>query len=315
MLVLVSRFCEENAMSVLSDFSQELSTAAEKVGPSVVAVHARHRLPSSGILWRKGVIVTADHTVRREEDLSILLPDGKRVAAKLAGRDPGTDLAVLKLEEEVPASVPQFGEPSALKLANVVLALGRTRNATLVASAGIIGGLSGEYRTWRGGRIDQNIRLDLALYPGFSGGPLVSVDGKVLGVNTNGLGRGRAVAIPASTVNRTVEELLQKGHIARPYLGIAMQPVSLPEALRGKLKSAPSGGLMVLHVEPSGPAEKAGIVLGDVIVELQGKPALDTDNLRDLLATAKIGDTVKITVARGGSPVDVSLTLGERPAR
>jgi S1-C subfamily serine protease len=301
--------------SVLSDFSQELSAAADKAGSSVVTVRARHRLPSSGIHWRKGVIVTADHTVRREEDLSVLLPDGKRVTAKLAGRDPGTDLAVLQLDDEGSASIPQFGETSTLKLANFVLALGRTRNATLVASAGIIGGLSGEYRTWRGGRVDQNIRLDLALYPGFSGGPLVSVDGKVLGVNTNGLGRGRAVAIPVSTVNRTVDELLQKGHIARPYLGIAMQAVSLPEALRSKLKTSTNGGLMVLHVEPSGPAEKAGIVLGDVIVELQGKAALDTDNLRDLLASAKIGDTVKATVVRGGSPVDVSLTLGERPAR
>jgi S1-C subfamily serine protease len=301
--------------SVLSDFSQELSAAADKAGSSVVTVRARHRLPSSGIHWRKGVIVTADHTVRREEDLSVLLPDGKRVTAKLAGRDPGTDLAVLQLDDEGSASIPQFGETSTLKLANFVLALGRTRNATLVASAGIIGGLSGEYRTWRGGRVDQNIRLDLALYHGFSGGPLVSVDGKVLGVNTNGLGRGRAVAIPVSTVNRTIDELLQKGHIARPYLGIAMQPVSLPEALRSKLKTLTNGGLMVLHVEPSGPAEKAGIVLGDVIVELQGKAALDTDNLRDLLALAKIGDTVKATVVRGGSPVDVSLTLGERPAR
>jgi serine protease DegQ len=301
--------------SVLSGFSQELAAAVEKVGPSVVTVRARHRLPSSGIHWRKGVIVTADHTVRREEEISVLLPDGKRVSAKLAGRDPGTDLAVLRLEEETSASVPQFGETSTLQLANFVLALGRTRNASLVASAGIIGGLGGEYRTWRGGRVDQNIRLDLALYPGFSGGPLVSVEGKVLGVNTNGLGRGRAVSIPASTVNRTIDELLEKGHIARPYLGIAMQPVSLPEALRGKLKSSVAGGLMVLHVEPSGPAEKAGIVLGDVIVELQGKPALDTDNIQELLASAKIGDRVKTTVVRGGSPVEVSLTLGERPAR
>jgi S1-C subfamily serine protease len=301
-------------MSVLSDFSQELTSATEKAGASVVTVRARHRLPSSGVYWRKGVIVTADHSVRREEDLSVLLPDGKRVPAKLAGRDPGTDLAVLKLEEES-GTVPQFGDPSSLKLASFVIALGRTRSATLVASAGIIGGLSGEYRTWRGGKIDQNIRLDLALYPGFSGGPLVSVEGKILGVNTNGLGRGRAVAIPVSTVNRTVDELLQKGHIARPYLGIAMQPVSLPEALRSKLKAAPSGGLMVLHVEPSGPAEKAGIVLGDVIVELQGKPALDTDNIRDLLASAKIGDAIKATVVRGGSPVDVSVKLEERPTR
>lgn len=301
--------------SVLSDLSRELAAAAEKVGSSVVTVHARHRLPSSGIHWRKGVIVTANHTIRREEGVSVLLHDGKREPAKLAGRDSGTDLAILKLEEETSAGVPPFAESASLKLGHFVLALGRTRNASLVASAGIIGGLGGEYRTWRGGKVDQNIRLDLALYPGFSGGPLVNVEGKVLGVNTNGLGRGRAVTLPVSTVNRTVDQLLEKGYIARPYLGLAMQPVSLPEATRTKLKSGAQGGLMVLHVEPSGPAEKAGIVLGDVIVELQGKPALDMDHIRDLLASAKIGDTVKAAVVRAGVPVEVSLTLGERPAR
>ncbi|HKS73794.1 MAG TPA: S1C family serine protease [Terriglobales bacterium] len=300
-------------MSVLSDLSQELAAAVEKAGPSVVTVHARHRVPSSGIFWRQGLIVTADHTVRREEDLSIAAQDGKRISAKLAGRDPGTDLAILKVEEGGPA--PQFGDPAGLKLGHFVLALGRTRYAGLVASAGIIGGLGGEYRTWRGGKVDQNIRLGLELYPGFSGGPLVSVEGKVLGVNTNGLGRGRAVTIPVSTVNRTVDALLERGYIPRPYLGVAMQPVSLPEAVRGKLKSAPQGGLMVLHVEPSGPAEKAGIVLGDVIVELQAKPALDMANIRDLLASSKIGDTVKATVVRAGVPVEVTLTLGERPAK
>lgn len=300
-------------MSVLSDLSQELAAAVEKAGPSVVTVHARHRVPSSGIFWRQGLIVTADHTVRREEDLSIAAQDGKRISAKLAGRDPGTDLAILKVEEGGPA--PQFGDPAGLKLGHFVLALGRTRYAGLVASAGIIGGLGGEYRTWRGGKVDQNIRLGLELYPGFSGGPLVSVEGKVLGVNTNGLGRGRAVTIPVSTVNRTVDALLEKGYIPRPYLGVAMQPVSLPEAVRGKLKSGAQGGLMVLHVEPSGPAEKAGIVLGDVIVELQAKPALDMANIRDLLASSKIGDTVKATVVRAGVPVEVTLTLGERPAK
>lgn len=301
--------------SVLSDLSQELARAAENAGPSVVTVHARHRLPSSGIQWRKGVVVTANHTVRREEDLSVQLHDGKRVTAKLAGRDPGTDLAILKLEEEISAPVAQFADPSNLKLGHLVLALGRTRGASLVASAGIIGGLGGEYRTWRGGTVEQSIRLSLVLYPGFSGGPLVNVEGKVVGVNTNGLGRGRAVTLPAATVNRTVDQLLEKGYIPRPYLGLAMQPVSLPEAVQSKLKSGVKEGLMVLHVESSGPAEKAGIVLGDVIVELQGKPALDMGNIRDLLASAKIGDTVKATVVRAGVPVDVSLTLGERPAR
>jgi len=260
------------------------------------------------------VVVTAEHTIRREDEIKVALPDGKRVAGQLAGRDPGTDLAVLKLESGK-TQVPQFGDPAQLKLANFVLALGRTRSGNLVASAGIIGGIGGEWRTWRGGRIDQSIRLDLELYPGFSGGPLVSVEGKVLGVNTNGLGRGRAVTIPVATVNRTVDELLEKGYIARPYLGVALQPVTIPQNLRGKLKSSPVGGLMVLHVEAGGPADKAGIVLGDTIVELAGKPALDMENVRELLASAKVGDSISATVLRGGMPVELSIKLSERPAR
>lgn len=301
--------------SVLASFSQELTAATEQAGPSVVAVHARHRVPSSGIHWRKGIVVTANHTVRREDDITVLVQGAKRVPAKLAGRDPGTDLAVLKFEQDAGLSIPQFAGSSTLKLAKFVLALGRTRFGNLVASAGIIGGLGGEWRSWRGGRIDQSIRLDLALYPGFSGGPLIDVDGKVLGLNTNGFGRGRAVTIPVSTINRVVDELLDKGYIARPYLGIAMQPVAIPEILRAKIKSSVAGGLMVLHVETGGPADKAGIVLGDVIVELQGKPALDTERIQDLLASAKVNEELATTVIRGGTPLELSITLGERPAK
>jgi serine protease DegQ len=305
---------EKMAGAAISKFSDELAAAAEQAGSAVVTVRARRGVPSSGIHWRPGVVVTADHTVCREEEISVLAHAGKRQTAKLAGRDPGTDLTVLKLEDGG-FPVAQLGNPESLKLANFILALGRTRAGNLVASAGIIGGLAGELRTWRGGRLDQSIRLDLELYPGFSGGPLVSVEGKVLGVNTNGLQRGRALTIPVATVNRTVEELLEKGHISRPYLGVAMQPVSIPDSLRGKFQPSVEAGLMVLHVESGGPAEKAGIVLGDVIVELQGKPALDTENIRELLASAKIGEKVSATVLRGGAPREVALILGERPAR
>jgi S1-C subfamily serine protease len=313
--IVRARSVRENEMaSVIASFSQELAAAAEQAGSSVVTVHARHGVPSSGIHWRKGIIVTAHHTVRREDDITVHFHGGKRVLAKLAGRDPGTDLTLLKFDQDgVP--IPQFGDATTLKLANLVLALGRTRFGNLVASAGIIGGLGGEWRTWRGSRIDQSIRLDLALYPGFSGGPLVSVEGKVLGLNTNGFGRGRGVTIPVATVNRVVDELLDKGYIARPYLGVAMQPVAVPETLRDKLKSSTAGGLMVLHVEPGGPADKAGIVLGDVIVELQGKPALDTEHIQDLLAAAKVNDKIGTTIIRGGAPLELSITLGERSAK
>jgi len=302
------------AASGIAKVSDDLATAAMQSGESVITVFGRRRRPSSGIHWRAGIVVTADHTIQREQDISVVLPSKKRVEAKLAGRDPGTDLAVLKLDGGN-AQVPAFDDPTKLKLANFVLALGRTRAGDLVASSGIIGGIGGEWRTWRGGRVDQSIRLALELYPGFSGGPLASAEGKVLGVNTSGLGRGRPITIPVATVNRTVDELLEKGYVARPYLGIAMQPVTIPESLAGNLKSSPSGGLMVLHVEASGPADKAGIVLGDVIVELEGNPALDIENIRELLASAKIGDSLLATVLRAGAPVELSVKLAERPAR
>jgi S1-C subfamily serine protease len=301
------------ASSVLETMSNELSAAAEAVGGSVVAIYGRRWMPSSGIQWRKGVIVTAHHTVRREEDITVVVEGGKSVKATLAGRDPSTDLAILKLPEDVSLPVPSFGD-TPVKFGHFVLALGRSRSTTLVASAGIVGGLSGEWQPRRGGRVDQHIRLALELYPGFSGGPLVNAQGKVVGINTRGLARGRGVTIPNATVNRIVDELMEKGHIARPYLGLAMQPVAVPEALRSKVQDA-NAALLVVHVEKSSPAEKAGILLGDILTELHGQAAQDTGDILDLLASAKVGDTLKATVLRGGAPVAVSIKLEDRPAR
>jgi S1-C subfamily serine protease len=299
------------ASSVLETLSNELSAAAEAVGGSVVAIYGRRWMPSSGIQWRKGVVVTAHHTIRREEDITVALEPGKTVKANLAGRDPSTDLAILKLPEDAALPLPVFGD-AAIKLGHFALALGRSRSSTLVASAGIIGGLSGEWQPRRGGRVDQHIRLDLELYPGFSGGPLANAQGKVVGVNTRGLARGRGVTIPNATVNRVVDELLEKGHIARPYLGLAMQPVAVPESLRGKVKDANSA-LLVVHVEKAGPAEKAGIQLGDIVTVLQGQPAQDTGDIVDLLGSKKVGDTINASILRGGTPVTVSIKLEDRP--
>jgi S1-C subfamily serine protease len=297
--------------SILETISGEFASAAEKVGSSVVAVHGRRWMPTSGIEWKKGVIVTVHHGVQRDEDIKVLLDGSRTVSAKLAGRDPSTDIAVLRIEEGSSVT-PQFGDSTSLRLGHLVLALGRTRRGDLVASSGIIGGISGEWRNRRGGQLDQHIRLDLALYPGFSGGPLLNARGEVVGINTRGLGNGRAVTVPVATVNRVVEELLEKGHIARPYLGIAMQPVEVPENMRSKLPAETRVGLLVINVENSGPAEKAGVLLGDVIFELGGKIVEHVDAIQDSLATAKIGDVLQIRVIRAGEIKPVSITLGER---
>jgi S1-C subfamily serine protease len=297
--------------SILETISNEFAAAAEKAGASVVAVHARRSMPTSGIEWKKGVVVTVHHGVQRDEDIKVLLPGGRAVSAKLAGRDPSTDLAVLRIEDGS-SLAPELGDSTSLRLGHLVLALGRTRRGDLVASSGIIGGISGEWRSRRGGRIDQHIRLDLALYPGFSGGPLLNAKGEVVGINTQGFGHGRAVTIPLVTVDRVVEELLEKGHIARPYLGIAMQPVEVPENMRSELPAETRAGLLVMHVEKGGPAEKAGVFLGDVLFELGGKTVEHVDAIQDSLATAKVGDVLQIRMIRAGEIKTVSITPGER---
>jgi S1-C subfamily serine protease len=268
-------------------------------------------MPTSGIEWKKGVVVTVHHGVQRDEDIKVLLAGGRVVSAKLAGRDPSTDVAVLRIEEGS-SGVPQLGDSTSLRLGHLVLALGRTRRGDLVASSGIIGGISGEWRNRRGGQLDQHIRLDLALYPGFSGGPLLNARGEVVGINTRGLAHGRAVTVPVATVNRVVEELLEKGRIARPYLGIAMQPVEVPENMRSKLQTETRAALLVVHVENGGPAEKAGVLLGDVLFEVGGKTAEHVDAIQDSLATAKVGDVLPVRVIRAGEIKPVSITLGER---
>jgi S1-C subfamily serine protease len=299
------------ANSILETISNEFAAAAAKVGSSVVAVHARRWMPTSGIEWNKGVVVTVHHGVQRDEDIKVLLGGGRAVSAKLAGRDPSTDIAVLRIEE-VSSGVPELGDSTSLRLGHLVLALGRTRRGDLVASSGIIGGISGEWRNRQGGQLDQHIRLDLALYPGFSGGPLLNARGEVVGVNTRGLGHGRAVTLPVATVNRVVEELLEKGHIARPYLGIAMQPVEVPENMRSKLPAETRVGLLVMHVESGGPAEKAGVLQGDVLFEVGGKTVEHVDAIQDSLASAKIGDVLQVRLIRAGQIKAVSVALGER---
>jgi S1-C subfamily serine protease len=299
------------ANSIIETISKEFASAADRAGVSVVAVHARRWMSTSGIQWKSGVVVTVHHGVQRDEDIKVLLSGGRAIPAKLVGRDPSTDIAVLRIEEGS-SSEPQLGDSTSLRLGHLVLALGRTRRGDLVASTGIIGGISGEWRNQRGGQLDQHIRLDLALYPGFSGGPLLNAKGEIVGVNTRGLAHGRAVTVPVGTVNRVVEQLLEKGRIARPYLGIAMQPVEIPENMRSMLPSETRAGLLVMHVENGGPAEKAGVLLGDVVFEVSGKTVKHLDAVQDSLATARVGDVLAARVIRAGEIKPVSITLGDR---
>ena len=303
-------------MNALVSLSNDLAAAVEQAGRSVVAIHARRRIPSSGILWRPGVVVAANHTVRRDEDIAITLPDGSRAEASVAGRDPGTDLAVLSLAGGTHggAEVARTADSGALQVGRIVLAVGRPGEG-VTASLGIISAIGGEYRTWQGGRIDRLVRLDIAIYDGFSGGPLVDASGRVLGLNTSGLARAAALAIPASTVDAVTDQLLKRGRIARGYLGVGLQAVKLPESLVKAHALPGDAGLLAISVEPGGPADRAGILLGDVLVAWGGTPVSDPGELLAALGPESVGQEVVAWVVRGGKPTEARVTVGERPAR
>lgn len=300
-------------MSVLAGLSHDLASTVELVGRSVVAIHARRRIPSSGVVWRPGVVVAASHTIARDEDIGVTLASGRTAAATLAGRDQATDLAVLRLEETAVPPV-ERGEEQELQVGRLVLALGRP-GPQLTASLGIVSAVGGEWRTWQGGRVERFVRLDLAIYDGFSGGPLVEAGGRVLGLNTSGLSRAMALALPAVTVDRVADQLLASGKVSRGYLGLAAQPVQLPVALRQKLGTSGRVGLVVVNLEAGGPAEQSGLLLGDILIALDGHEVGDPADLMAALGGERIGRPVELRLLRGGELKTVAVTVGERPAR
>ena len=297
--------------STFESLADDLTQVVEQVSRSVVAVNARRHLSSSGVYWRDGIIVTAAHTIRRSEDISVILPGGEMVPASFAGADPSTDLAVLKISSEG-LSVPEFGDAAQVRVGQLVLAVGRGAQRGLNATLGMVGVLSGAWRSWRGGLIDRFIGLDLALHPGVAGGPLVNAQARVLGINTSALSRNVALAVPVSTVDRVVERLLEKGHMNRGYLGLGMQPVRIPEEVKTALKLSADSGLIVVTVDPEGPGRKAGALFGDVIVALEDTAVSGVRDLQSFLEPESVGKTITASLIRGGQPAKVNVTVGER---
>lgn len=293
-------------MSTLTDFSNGLTSAVEKGGASTVVVDARKRYPASGIAYAEDLVLTADHVVAREEDIKVFLPDGKSLAATVAGRDPGSDLALLRLAEKVltPAKT-----SSDVNVGQLVLALGRPNTAGMQASWGIVTAIAGPARTHRGGMLDEYIQTETTPYPGFSGGPLVNTEGEVLGLNTSGLTRGSSLTIPVKMAWRVADELAKHGSVKRGYLGVRTQPVEIPEAA---LKREQKTGLLVMWLEENGPAQKGGLFVGDTIVAINGQPVSDPDDLFAALNSDTVGKAIPVEVLRGGKAETVNVTVGER---
>lgn len=299
----------------LFSLSNQLASIAEQAAPAIVAVNSHPRAASSGVHWRPGVIVTAEHALRRDDDIHIVTAAGEEVKAELAGRDPGTDLAVIKVAglngtPAIPADSGAVSQPG-----NLVLALGRSRNTGLTASLGIVSSVGGPWQTWRGGRLDRYIRLDLSVYPGASGGAIVDTAGRVIGIATAALSRTSPIAIPTETVNRVADSLLAHGTVHRGFIGVGLQPVVLPDHLKNQLNLSQARALIVVSVQPGGPAEKAGIMIGDLLVDLAGHTVTDTDDVQEALDAGSVGKPVHARVIRGGALVELDVTVGQRPRR
>jgi S1-C subfamily serine protease len=297
----------------LIEFSEALAQNTERAAASAVAVHTESRGSSSGVIWRNGIIVTAEHALRRDEEIEVTLPNGRVAPATLVGRDPSTDLAVLKSPEAASAAVPFSNNADALKPGHVTLVVGRTRASGPVAALGIVSLVANERSSWTGIALRPYIRLDVGLQPTAVGGAVVNAQGEIVGLATPRFARFGAIVVPASHVNRVADLLLQKGHIPRGYLGVGLQTVRIPESLRELLHRPEKTGAIVLEVEPESPAHKAGLVIGDVLVSLGSRQIARLEDVQSQLTGENIGKSLAAKIVRGGAVQDVNIVIAERP--
>ncbi len=297
--------------NIFSELSESMANAAEKAGAYTVLVDARRRMPASGIAIDKETILTAGHVVEREEDIKMLLGDGKEAKARLIGRDPGTDLAVLKLDSAV--ATPAEPAKSPVRVGQFVLAIGRPSANGIESSFGTVNKLGGPVRTGRGGMLEKYIKTDVVSYPGFSGGPLINGDGEVYGINTSGFGMGgEAITIPADLAWKIAETLTKHGKIKRGYIGVRSQTVNLPADAQTQLKREQETGLLLVGIEKESPAEKGGLIVGDILVGVAGVAVEHHDELFARLSGDVVGKPTPMDILRGGKLQSVNVIVGER---
>ena len=316
----------------LQAFSDALANAVSHVAPSIVAIHARRRIPASGVVWRSGYVIASDHTIRRERDITVTLEDGRQVAATLVGRDASTDLALLKIADDSVPVAPRAANSgaTALRPGHIVLAVGRP-GEKVTATLGTVHTVGSEWRTWQGGQISELVRVDIAVHDGFSGSALVDTNGNVVGINSSILTRGAhsssivegisnavfartaPAVIPVATVDRVVDQLLSGGRVPRGWLGVGTQPVRLPERVRADAGLSQEVGLLLVGVASDSPAERAGMFVGDTLVSLAGTPTREADDVLAILGPDTVNRTLTARIVRAGAVIELPVLIGESP--
>ena len=296
--------------TVLPELSEALADAVSKAAAGLVRVEGRERLPATGIVWdAEGLILTAHHVLERDENINVGFEDGETVTAELVGRDPATDLALLRTTKRG-SSVPAWAGPEDLRVGHMVLALGRP-GKNVQATLGIVSALGDSWRTPAGGPVDRYLQTDTVMYPGFSGGPLVDVQGRFVGLNTSALLRGVSITVPAPTLNRVVQDLSEHGSVRRAYLGVGAQPNRLPDGIAKELGQ--ETGLLLVSVEQGSAAEEGGMFLGDTLVSLGGTPVRHMDDLFTTLDGGLIGKSITARILRSGRLEELTVTPAVHP--
>jgi S1-C subfamily serine protease len=294
--------------NLLRTLSSQMADAVERVSSALVLVNGRPWRPGSGIVYAQDLVLTADHVLEREEDLTIVTHDERTLPAQFAGRDLATDLAVLRVANL--GVVPAVTSTEQERVGQLVLAVGRSANDGPIASSGIVSVVGGPLRTARGVMVERYIRTDAMPYPGFSGGALIDTQGAVLGITTTGLVNSATLAIPATIAWGIAEALAKQGFIKRGYLGISSQLVQLPQTQRAGRSQ--EHGLLIVQVDEKSPAQKGGLLLGDILVAIDGHLLKDTEDLRSSLTGDRVGKTIPIEVIRGGTLQTLQVTVGQR---
>jgi len=292
---------------MITELSNELADAVANAAPSVVQVHGRRR-PASGLVYADGIVVTTMRAVGREDGLRVRTHAGDTLDATLAGWDPATSLAVLNVPGLTAAPFTPSGTP--VRVGHLAVAVARSWSNAVTASAGMVAVIGGPLPTGRRRAIDEVIRTTAPMHEGFSGGAFLDTGGALIGMTTAAAIRGFAVVIPAGIVWKTAAHVLEHGGSARGYLGIVGQPVRLSAGQAGTDRD---GALLVTGVAPDGPASKAGVLIGDIILALDGTPVASPEDLLDLLTGSRVGQTAALQLLRGGSPAEVTVTIGARP--